>query len=105
MPENFEMQIDYTVRSCCLNYIFFIFMCVKLIGRIEINISAMKKFEYKSFTFAYMENDSIAGSDIKVLNKLGAQGWEVIAIAPVKQWKQVGHPENLVAILKREIEK
>ena len=31
----------------------------------------MKKFEYKSFTFAYMENDSIAGSDIKVLNKLG----------------------------------
>ena len=61
----------------------------------------MKKFEYKSFTFAYMENDSIAGSDIKV----GAQGWEVIAIAPVKQWKQVGHPENLVAILKREIEK
>lgn len=63
----------------------------------------MKKFEYKSFTFAYMENDSIAGSDIKVLNKLGAQGWEVIAIAPVKQWKQVGHPENLVAILKREI--
>ena len=62
----------------------------------------MKKFEYKSFTFAYMENDSIAGSDIKVLNKLGAQGWEVIAIAPVKQWK---HPENLVAILKREIEK
>ena len=56
----------------------------------------MKKFEYKSFTFAYMENDSIAGSDIKVLNKLGAQGWEV---------KQVGHPENLVAILKREIEK
>ena len=54
----------------------------------------MKKFEYKSFTFAYMEND-----------KLGAQGWEVIAIAPVKQWKQVGHPENLVAILKREIEK
>lgn len=65
----------------------------------------MKKFEYKSFTFAYMENDSIAGSDIKVLNKLGAQDWEVIAIAPVKQWKQVGHPENLVAILKREIEK
>lgn len=54
----------------------------------------MKKFEYKSFTFAYMENDSIAGSDIKVLNKLGAQGWEVIAIAPVKQWKQVGIPKT-----------
>ena len=37
-------------------------------------MSAMKKFEYKSYTFAYMENDSIEESDIKELNKLGTQG-------------------------------
>lgn len=67
-------------------------------------MSAMKKFEYKSYTFAYMENDSIVESDIKKLNKLGAQGWEVVAVTPVKLWKQVGLPENLVAILKREVE-
>lgn len=65
----------------------------------------MKKFEYKSYTFAYMEADSIVESDIKELNKLGTQGWEVITIAPVKLWKQVDRPENLAAILKREIEK
>ncbi|WP_369979838.1 hypothetical protein [Parabacteroides segnis] len=33
---------------------------------------------------------------------MGTQGWEVITIAPVKLWKQVDRPENLVAILKRE---
>ncbi len=65
----------------------------------------MKKFEYKSYTFAYMETDSIVESDIREFNKLGAQGWDVITIAPVKLWKQVDRPENLVAILKREIKK
>lgn len=64
----------------------------------------MKKFEYKSYTFAYMVGDSIVKADIKELNKLGSQGWEVIAIAPVRLWKQIDHPENLVAFLKREVE-
>ena len=65
----------------------------------------MKKFEYKSFTFAYMENDSIAGSDIKVLNKLGAQGWEVIDDSSCETVETSWASRKLVAILKREIEK
>lgn len=64
----------------------------------------MRKFEYKSYVFAYMEQDSLVESDIKELNKLGADGWEVVAVSPVKLWKQVGRPENLVAILKREVD-
>lgn len=63
----------------------------------------MKRFEYRSYTFTYLENGVMVESDIKALNKLGGQGWEVVSIAPTKQWKQVMRPENLVAILKREM--
>lgn len=65
----------------------------------------MKKFEYKTHTFAYPEGDNIAQTDIKALNALGAQGWEVVSVVPVKLWKANGGMEDVVAILKREIEK
>jgi hypothetical protein len=65
----------------------------------------MAKFEYKSYTFAYMEDDFIIGSDIKDLNKLGVWDWEVIAVTPVKLWMQVDRSENLLAFLKQEVEK
>lgn len=71
---------------------------------VMVKLSDMRKFEYKSYVFAYMEQDSLVESDIKELNKLGADGWEVVAVSPVKLWKQVGRPENLVAILKREVD-
>jgi hypothetical protein len=67
----------------------------------------MKRFEYKAFTFAYAEKGSIAESDIKELNKLGAQGWEMAGVVPIKTLKMIGSGwgENVVAMMKREVEK
>lgn len=64
----------------------------------------MKKFEYTTYSFSYLNDNEFKSGDIKELNKLGAQGWEVVSVAPAKQFVQTDDPEYLlVAFLKREL--